>query len=261
MGVEVKIIKQLTDNYSYVIYSKKTKQALIIDPAEPKKIFEFINSKNLSLEAILITHHHLDHTQGILEIIKQIDVKVYSPNIDIKGTTDLLINKQKIGFGFIDFEIISTPGHTLDHIVYFNKEENLLFCGDVLFYYGCGRIFEGTMEQMLNTLNIIRELPDVTKVYCGHEYTYKNLEFVLDELIYFLDKDKVKSECRERIKKYGSSMPFNLGHQKNLNPFFNCNNSQYKKNIANFHKNEGKISLKASELEFFTFIRNKRNAF
>ena len=260
-NIQVEIIPQLKDNYSYVIYSKNTKKALVLDPAEPKKIFDFLNSKNLSLEGILITHHHSDHTQGIGEFKKKFNVMVCSPKNSIEGTTDLLTDKQTINFSFIDFKIISAPGHTLDHIVYFNEEAKLLFCGDVLFYYGCGRIFEGTMEQTLDSLNKIKELPDDTKVYCGHEYTYKNLEFVLDELVYWQDKGTIKEKCRKMIKKNGSSMPFYLGHQKDWNPFLNCDDSHYKKGIANFHKNKGKISLNASELEFFTFIRKKRNAF
>ena len=259
--IKIEIIKQLTDNYSYVIYKKNTKNAIVVDPAEAEPIIKFIKKNNLSLKGILITHHHSDHTSGINDILKEKTIDVYSPNKKITGTTKLLKDKDILDFDFINFNIIASPGHTLDHIVYFNKKENLLFCGDVLFYYGCGRVFEGTMKQMLDTLNKIKVLPDDTKVFCGHEYTYKNLEFVFNELVTFPDKDAVKKKCREGIKKNGSSMPFNLGHQKAWNPFFNCNNIVYKKDIANFNKNKGKISPKANELEFFTFIRNKRNTF
>ena len=260
-GIKIEIIKQLTDNYSYVIYKKNTKNAIVIDPAEAKPIIKFIKKNNLSLKGILITHHHSDHTSGINDILKEKTIDVYSSNNKIFGTTKLLKDKDIIDFDFINFNIMASPGHTFDHIVFFNKKENLLFCGDVLFYYGCGRVFEGTMKQMLDTLNKIYLLPDDTKVFCGHEYTYKNLEFVFNELVAFPNSDIVKKKCRERIKKNGSSMPFYLGHQKARNPFFNCNNIFYKEDIANFHKNKGKISSKANELEFFTFIRNKRNTF
>ena len=261
MTINVKIIKQLEDNYCYVIFSKYTKKAIILDPSEPGPIFDYLNLNNLFLEGILVTHHHSDHTQGIKEIKKKLDVKVYSPNNKIEGTTNLINDKQKIKFSFIDFEIIATPGHTLDHIVFFNSKEKFLFSGDTLFYYGCGRVFEGTYEQMLKSLNKLKLLPDDTKVYCGHEYTYKNLEFVFDELINWQDKEMVKQKTINIIKKTGSSMPFDLGHQKDWNPFLNCNNSQYKREIASFHKNKGKINKDASELEFFTFIREKRNKF
>ena len=169
--------------------------------------------------------------------------------------------KSILSLSFINFLIIATPGHTLDHIVYYSNKEKLLFSGDTLFYYGCGRLFEGTMEQMLTSLKKIKDLPDDTRVYCGHEYTYKNLEFVLKELVYWQDRGAHYEKCKELIKKNGSSMPFYLGHQKKRNPFFNCDDKNYKEGIANFHKNRGKISKDASELEFFTFIRSKRNEF
>ena len=261
MNTKIQIIKQLTDNYSYVIYDNQKKKSLIVDPAEHSSIINFLNKNKLNPIGILITHNHPDHTSGIKGIKNYYDLDVYTPNINIKESTKILKDNQKIDFNFIDFEIIYTPGHTLDHIVYYCKKENILFSGDALFYYGCGRVFEGTMEQMLDSLKKIRKLPNETRVFCGHEYTYKNLEFVLDELVYFPDIGSVKSKCRENIKKKGSSMPFDLGHQKDWNPFLNCHNINYKKGIANFHKNEGKISPNASELDFFTYIRNKRNNF
>ena len=259
MEIKIGIINQLIDNYSYIVYDLKDRNALVIDPAEEAPIIDFIEKNELNLVAILITHHHSDHTSGINGIIKNYNVNVYSPNINIKGTNKLLTDKQKINFNFIEFEIISTPGHTLDHIVYFSDKEKLLFSGDTLFYYGCGRVFEGTIEQMLNSLKKLKSLPDDTKVYCGHEYTYKNLEFVLDELVTVQEKGAVKQKYREMIKKNGSSMPFYLGHQKNWNPFLNCDDVHYKQGIAGFYKNEGKIRIDATELEFFTFIRQKRN--
>ena len=120
----------------------------------------------------MITHHHSDHTSGIkdlLEFNKDKNINVYSPNISIFGTTKLIKDQEQINFGFINFLIISTPGHTLDHVVYYSKKEKLLFSGDTLFCYGCGRVFEGTMKQMLHSLKKIKELPYNTKVYCGHE--------------------------------------------------------------------------------------------
>ena len=259
MSVEIAIINQLTDNYSYIIYYKG--EAIIVDPAEPKPLFDFLTSKNLSLKGILITHHHSDHTSGIEEIKKKFNIKIYSPNKNILGTTNIVKGNGKINFNFINFEVISTPGHTLDHIVFFSKKEKILFSGDTLFYYGGGRIFEGTYEQMLESLNKLKKLPNDTKVYCGHEYTYKNLEFVLDEVVYWQDQGTIKQKTREMIEKRGSSMPFDLGNQKDWNPFLNCDDPDYKQGISDFHKNEGKINKEASELEFFTFIREKRNNF
>ena len=261
MIIKVEIIKQLQDNYAYVVYSEKSKQSILIDPAETEPILTFLDKKKLTLEGILATHHHSDHTQGIAEIKNKFNLKVFSPNRKIEGTTDLLKDKQKISFSFIDFNIIGTPGHTLDHVVFFSEKEKLLFSGDTLFCYGCGRVFEGTYEQMLNSLNKLKTLPNETKIYCGHEYTYKNLEFLLHEVAIFFNKGSKLSECRNEISTNGSSMPFLLGHQKELNPFLNCDDMNYKHNIADFSKNVGKISVEANELEFFTFIREKRNKY
>ena len=259
MNTKVKIINQLTDNYSYVIYSKESKKALILDPSEPKKIIKFLESENLELIGILITHHHNDHTQGVEEILNKYNVDVYTPNNKIKGTTNLISHGEIIDFDFVNFNIIDTPGHTLDHIVFYSEGEKLLFSGDTLF--GCGRVFEGTYQQMLNSLNKLKLLPDETMIYCGHEYTYKNLEFTINELTYFSDKNKILSDCKKNINKYGSSMPFNLGYQKKWNPFLRCNDPNFKNEIANFTKNQGKIAPEANELEYFTFIREKRNKF
>ena len=259
MGIKIEIVNQLVDNYSYIVHNSQDKKAIIIDLAEEDSVIEFIEKNELKPIAVLITHHHSDHTSGIKGLIKKFKVDVYTSNKNIYGTTHVLKDKQKINFNFIEFEIISTPGHTLDHIVYFSDKEKLLFSGDTLFYYGCGRVFEGTMDQMLISLKKLKSLPDDTKVYCGHEYTYKNLEFILDELVTMQEKGAVKQKYREMIKKNGSSMPFYLGHQKDWNPFLNCDDVHYKQGIAEFYKNEGKIRIDATELEFFTFIRQKRN--
>ena len=167
MDIKIKIINQLSDNYSYVIYSINTKEALVIDPAESIPIIKFLRTNNLKLESLLITHHHSDHTSGIKGLLEYKNVDVYSPNLSILGTTRLIKDKDIINFSFINFIIIATPGHTLDHIVYYNDKENLLFSGDTLFYYGCGRVFEGTMRQMLTSLKKIKKLPGKTNVYCG----------------------------------------------------------------------------------------------
>ena len=261
MSLNIAIIKQLTDNYSYIVYSKNSKKAIVFDPAVPEPIFDYLNINKLSLEGILATHHHSDHTQGILEIKNKLNIKVYTPNKNIDGTTHLLKENQIIKFSFVNFKIIATPGHTLDHVVFFSNEEKLLFSGDTLFQYGCGRIFEGTYEQMLMSLNKLKSLPSNTKVYCGHEYTYKNLEFIFNEIVTLPDKNKILLDYTNIMNKLGTSMPFELGQQKNHNPFLNCDNIQYQKKIIDFPKNKGKISSSASELEFFTYIREKRNKY
>ncbi len=260
-NIKVEIINQLSDNYCYVIYCVETKKAIIIDPAESNSVIDFLSQNKISLKGILITHHHSDHTQGIKGILKYNQSKVYSPNKNIIETTDIIKNNDELNFEFINFKIIETPGHTLDHIIFYSAEQQILFSGDALFCYGCGRVFEGTMQQMLDSINKIKILPKETQIYCGHEYTYKNLEFVFEELFESSEKEKMKEECLNRIKEYGSSMPFTLKHQIDWNPFLKCDDTNYKETIANYSKNKGKISIDTNELDFFTYIRKKRNTF
>ena len=120
--IEVAIINQLSDNYSYVIYSSKLKKALIVDPAESKPLINFLKNNDLSLQGILITHHHSDHTSGIRELLSFKTVVVYSPNLAILGTSKLIKDRDNIVFDFIDFKVLASPGHTLDHIIFiFNQ--------------------------------------------------------------------------------------------------------------------------------------------
>ena len=261
MLTKVITINQLADNYSYLILNKKNNKAIIVDPSDEIPIINFLKANNIDPIAILVTHDHADHTSGIKGLKKIYKIDVYSPNRNIEKTNYLIKDKEKINFNFIEFEIISTPGHTLDHVIYYCKKEKILFSGDTLFYYGCGRVFEGTNKQMLNSLNKIKDLSDDIMIYCGHEYTYKNLEFVLDELVSWKNKNEIKQKIKNLINTKGTSIPFDLGHQKKWNPFLNCNNIKYRQEICNYHKNRGKIALDAGELEFFSYIREKRNIF
>ena len=125
-SIQVKIIPQLLDNYSYLVYSDVKKTAVIIDPADAAPIIEFIKDNNIILSGILITHHHSDHTSGIEDLLKFQSTEVYSPNQSIIETSKIIKEGDLINFGFIKFNVIATAGHTLDHIIYFNKKNKLL---------------------------------------------------------------------------------------------------------------------------------------
>lgn len=170
-------IPQLKDNYSYVV--TKNKEAIIIDPADSMSILKYIENNQLILKGILITHHHSDHTMGIEGILDKHKVRVYSPNSNIKKTTNIIKDQDIIDLNFIKIKVIDTPGHTIDHVVFYNQKNNLLFSGDTLFRLGCGRVFEGSYKQMYNSLKKIDDLNNKTNVYCGHEYTNTNLNFLL----------------------------------------------------------------------------------
>ena len=249
-SIQVEIIPQLKDNYSYLVISNVNKSCVVIDPADATPIIKFIKDKDITLSGILITHHHADHYSGIDGLIKFQSTKIYGPDKNINKTLNIIKEGDLIKFDFIEFEVIATSGHTLDHVVYFSKQNNLLFSGDTLFRFGCGRIFEGTYDEMKRSLNKIEKLDDPTNVYCGHEYTIHNLNFLKG--IFHNDKmlDKIEQDVLKQIKNTKTSMPFNLGNEKKLNPFLSLESPTYK----NFMERKSFGSI-----EMFRYLRDLRN--
>ena len=248
--IEIKIVDQLSDNYSYIIYSLNKKEALIVDPAESKPIIKYLQKNNLSLEGILITHHHSDHTSGINDLLSLKSVNVYSPNSRISGTTKLIKDKDSIVFNFIDFKVIATPGHTLDHVVFHCEKHNLLFSGDTLFSLGCGRVFEGSYEQMFRSLQTLNCLPDKTIVYCGHEYTQQNYIFLNSIFSNYEDLNIYKKKIDDRLKNTLHTVPFMLGEEKIVNPFLASKKTAYKNFIE---------AKNYDELNFFKHVRRLKD--
>ena len=173
-------INALKDNYIWCLVNPLLKQAVVVDPGEAHPVFNFLKQHDLQLAAILITHHHWDHTHGVKELTKHRSIPVYGSSKTVADVTDDLTDDLREGdqitlMNQLVFQVIEIPGHTLDHIAYYGR--GMLFCGDTLFTAGCGRIFEGTPSQMMNSLMKLVQLPDETLIYCGHEYTLKNLLF------------------------------------------------------------------------------------
>ena len=243
-------ISQLKDNYSYAILNNK--DVIIIDPADSVSILRYISNNQLSLKAILLTHHHTDHTAGVEGILNKIKVPVYSPNKKIKYTTIIVKDQDTIDLNFIKIEVIGTPGHTMDHVVFYNKENNILFSGDTLFRLGCGRVFEGTYEQMFISLQKIYTLDNKTIVYCGHEYTNANLNFLLSNFPQNENLLAEKKKIDQQLIETGSSIPFNLGKEKQLNPFLAPDSDYFV---------ELKIKNNSSAFEVFSHLRDLKNNF
>ena len=175
--LSIKPIKAFSDNYIWLISTNEG--SIVVDPGEADQILKLMSSNEIDLKAIFITHHHYDHTNGIDEILQKKKVRVYGPKNDIESIDTKLIEGDKLNVIGIDFEIIEIPGHTLDHIAFVHKSSDspFIFCGDTLFSGGCGRVFEGTFQQMHHSINKISKLPKNTQIYCGHEYTASNLKF------------------------------------------------------------------------------------
>ena len=180
--MKVEIISCLRDNYSYLIIDETNNLACVVDPSEARPIIDYLKNKNINLKYILNTHHHFDHVGGNEELKKKYNAIVvcYKHDSERIPEIDILLENNEIWErdNFVA-KIIHVPGHTKGHICFNFYKEKLLFTGDTLFSLGCGKIFEGTYEQMFNSLKKIKALPLDTKIFCGHEYTLNNSKFCI----------------------------------------------------------------------------------
>tara|TARA_Y100000741_G_C18159179_1_gene520463 strand:+ start:139 stop:858 length:720 start_codon:yes stop_codon:yes gene_type:complete len=180
--MRVEIIPCLQDNYSYLIIDESNNTACVIDPSEASPVINFLENKNINLKYILNTHHHFDHIGGNKDLKKKFGSIIAGFREDsnrIPGIDILLKNNQTWKAENFVAKIIHIPGHTTGHICFHFFEEKIVFTGDTLFSLGCGKIFEGTYEQMFSSLTKIKSLPKETKIYCGHEYTLNNAKFCI----------------------------------------------------------------------------------
>ena len=231
--MNIEIIKCLKDNYSYLIIDEKTKSACVVDPSEAKPIINFIEKNKIYLKFILNTHHHYDHVGGNKDLKKKYNAKVIGfegdkdriPEVDI-----CLKDREAWKNKNFEFKIFHIPGHTSGHICFNFFKEKLLFTGDTLFSLGCGRIFEGTYEQMFNSLELIKSFSLETKIYCGHEYTLKNSDFCS---IHDKENSKLTEKIisiKEKLNKGLPTIPSTLKEELETNIFLKCNS------IENFSK-------------------------
>jgi hydroxyacylglutathione hydrolase len=231
--MNIEIIKCLKDNYSYLIIDEKTKSACVVDPSEAKPIINYIEKNKIYLKFILNTHHHYDHVGGNKDLKKKYNAKVIGfegdkdriPEVDI-----CLKDRETWKNKNFEFKIFHIPGHTSGHICFNFFKEKLLFTGDTLFSLGCGRIFEGTYEQMFNSLELIKSFSLETKIYCGHEYTLKNSDFCS---IHDKENSKLNEKIlliKEKLYKGLPTIPSTLKEELETNIFLRCNS------IENFSK-------------------------
>lgn len=247
-------IPALKDNYIWAIVANH--HALIVDPGEALPVLNFLDKNKLTLSAILITHKHWDHSNGIDEIVTYRQVPVYGPITDAIYITNPLQNDAEINFPEMQmtFRALHIPGHTLEHIAYYG--DGVLFCGDTLFTGGCGRVFEGTPQQMCDSLDKIMQLPDDTLIYCGHEYTQNNLRFAETVEPDNLVLQQRIEEVAEKRKKNEATVPSTLSLEKATNPFLRCQ----EKTVVNSAEIYANAKLE-NRVDVFANLRAWKNVF
>lgn len=240
---EIICLPVLTDNYIHVLRDNTRDVTIVVDPAESRPVLDFLSTKNWALTHILITHHHSDHTGGVAALKRELKdaCTVIGASIDKHRLPPLdqeVSDGETICIGSCKFDVWYLPGHTLGHIAYISKAPAIAFTGDVLFGMGCGRVFEGTMEQAYTSLRNLMTLNPKTLVYCTHEYTLKNGEFarhiVPDNDAITKRQEKVIALRRHNMP----TVPLLLSEELSTNPF-----------------------LLVESVDEFSMIRNERNRF
>lgn len=226
--MEIVRIRALSDNYIFLLHDPKTQTAAVVDPAQARPVLKQLASLGSQLVAILNTHHHFDHIGGNQDLLDSFPDAVVYGGVEDRGRIPkqqvFLQEGDRISFAGQEAEVFFVPGHTRAHIAYYFPSNDPtqpanLFCGDTLFAGGCGRLFEGTPSQMVNSLSKIRQLPDNTKIWCAHEYTEKNLQFAIT-----VDGNNPQLQNRfVQVKtarqRNAATVPSLLGVEKQTNPF------------------------------------------
>jgi len=221
--VEVVPVPQLADNYAYLLIDPATREAAVVDCAEAAPVLAELDRRGVRLVAVLATHHHFDHVGGNEDLVAAVPgLRVYGSAGDaprIPGITDRVRDGDPIGFGRVKGRAIMIPAHTSGHVAYHFPTERAVFTGDTLFAAGCGRLFEGDAAQMMSSLGRLAALPDDTRVFCGHEYTQKNLEFAVSLEPGNKAATKKLDDVRALRKAGKPTIPSTIAEEKATNPF------------------------------------------
>ncbi|CAL5200064.1 unnamed protein product [Lathyrus oleraceus] len=254
--LQIELVPCLSDNYAYLLHDVDTGTVGVVDPSEALPVIDALSKKNRNLNYILNTHHHHDHTGGNVELKARYGAKVIGSGADkerIPGIDILLNDGDKWMFAGHEVHVMDTPGHTRGHISFYVPGSGAIFTGDTLFSLSCGKLFEGSPEQMQSSLKKITSLPDNTSIYCGHEYTLSNAKFALS----------VEPENKE-LKSYAAhvtylrskglpTIPTILKLEKACNPFLRTSSAHIRKSLN--------IAVTADDAEALGIIRQAKDDF
>ncbi|MDE1514447.1 MULTISPECIES: hydroxyacylglutathione hydrolase [Vibrio] len=257
--LQIKSIPAFNDNYIWLLQNNQ-RDCIVVDPGDAAPVITYLSQHQLHLKAILITHHHHDHMGGISQLVQLFpNTLVIGPKQEsIAGLTHPVQDGDQIELLDHPFTVIGLPGHTLGHLGYLSQLGYLgqehLFCGDVLFSAGCGRVFEGTMQQMFTSLNRLLALPEQTQVYSAHEYTASNLAFALavepdneNLRIYRAEVSRLRADNQP-------TLPTTLAREKLINPFLRTEQPSVMRAVAN-------RAASTDPLAIFSALREWKNEF
>jgi len=255
MPAETRLFRCLSDNYGVLLHDSESGATAAIDAPEAAPVEAALKAAGWRLTDILVTHHHADHTGGIAALKSKYKCRVVAPEKEaakIPAVDEIVREGDKVLLGKLTANVIETPGHTLGHIVYWIHAEKLVFVGDTLFSIGCGRVIEGTPEMMWDSLKKLRDLPNDTEIYCGHEYTAANIKFART-----IEPDNPvlaarEAEAKREIERGLPTIPVSIGDEKLANPFLRADHPEVAAGIGMAGK---------PAVEVFAEIRARKNKF
>jgi hydroxyacylglutathione hydrolase len=255
MSIEIIIIPCLIDNYAYIIHDTSSNKTTLVDAPEFYSINKWLEDKKWSLDNILITHHHDDHIGAVEKLKRCYDPLIFGaakdrhrlPKLDVE-----LSDRDKFSVSNLIFKCLEVSGHTIGHLAFYCASEKIIFTGDSLMALGCGRLFEGTPEQQLTSLELISSLPSTTNVYSGHEYAKQNADFALtvepNNQVLIKRADKIYQNIDRNVH----NMPTTILEEQSTNPFLRTRSAEIQRSL--------KLERKPT-LEIFTKLREMKDKF
>lgn len=254
--LDIQLLPALSDNYIYLLHDPATTMTAVVDPAQAEPVMAALQQRNWPLHYILNTHHHADHVGANLALKTQTGCKIIGAAVDkarIPGIDIEVADGDSLQLGAQQIKVMATPGHTSGHIVYYCPDSQALFCGDTLFSLGCGRLFEGSAEQMWQSLQTLAALPSETRIYCAHEYTEANGRFALSVEADNAALQRRLTQVAELRRNNQPSLPSSIALELATNPFLRPNSASIRQVL--------KLDDEARPVKVFSRLRLLKDGF